>query len=295
MQEYTNNHNLPEELYLALTKNRYIADDESGQKTDYSVSSLISPTRQTILKRRHPGASTPDAIENVWLLFGNMMHMLLEEHGSEGAITERRFYMYILGKTISGAIDHYKDRKVTDYKSCKAYKICKESYEDWSAQLNCYAELYEAAGLPVDSIRIIAVIKDWNKNDVKRIKNYPKAPVVIIDLLKWSHEARERYMFSRVRALINAEKQDDDNLPLCTDEDTWSRFMEFNVLKVGNKVGRNFKTKEEVLAYMEGKEQKDYVTTRRMSPPTRCIDWCSCASKCNQFDKWKKENNYGEE
>ena len=292
----TNNYGLPPELYDALTKNRYVKDAaDSDLTTDFSVSALIAPTRQTILKQRYPGIAEQDAMDFIWLLFGNMMHMLLEEHGSEGSITERRLYKQVLGKTISGAIDHYKDRKVTDYKSCKAYKICKESYEDWLHQLNLYATLYEEAGLPVDSLQIIAIIKDWNKNDVKRLKGYPTAPIVIIPLLKWSKEARERYMLSRVRALVNAEKLADDDLPLCTEEETWSRFMEFNVLKVGNKVGRNFKTKEEALVYLEGKDVKDYVIKRRMSPPRRCLEYCSASTCCNQFKKWKEENNYGTE
>ena len=292
----TNNYGLPPELYDALTKNRYVKDAaDSDLTTDFSVSALIAPTRQTILKQRYPGIAEQDAMDFIWLLFGNMMHLLLEEHSSEGSITERRLYKTILGKVISGAIDHYKDRIISDYKSCKAYKIIKQSFDDWQNQLNLYADLYEEAGLPVDSLRIIAIIKDWNKNEIKRIKGYPTTPIVIIPLLKWSKEARERYMLSRVRALVNAEKLADDDLPFCTEEEIWSRFMEFNVLKVGNKVGRNFKTKEEALVYLEGKDVKDYVIKRRMSPPRRCLEYCSASTCCNQFKKWKEENNYGTE
>jgi hypothetical protein len=295
MQEYTNRYNLPEELYNALTKNRYIADDENGDMTtDYSISALVAPTRQTILKRRYPDCAARDCIENVWLLFGNMMHALLEEHGSDESITEKRFYKKILDKTISGQIDHYKNGIVTDYKTTSTYKYVKRSFDDWSAQLNSYAELCEEYGHKVDAIRIIAVFKDWKKRDLKTVKNYPPAEIVIIPLLKWSKDARERYMYNRVKALVDAESLADDQLPLCTEEEIWSRFTAFNVLKVGNKVGRNFETREEATRYLVGKNIADYVITRRTSPPLRCLEYCSASTKCSQLAAWKKENDYTE-
>ena len=149
--EITNKHNLPIEVYNALCKNRYSADEsEDGQEpariTDYSVSTLIAPIQQTTLRRRYTRCNSEDAIDRVWTLFGHIAHQLLEEHGSDQSITEKRFYMSILGKTISGQIDHYKDRKITDYKTTSAYKIIKQSYSDWQKQQNCYATLCEENG-----------------------------------------------------------------------------------------------------------------------------------------------------
>ena len=214
-----------------------------------------------------------------------------------GSMTPEQIEAYkkLLGKTISGAVDHYKHGVITDYKTTSTYKYVKQSFDDWSAQLNSYAELCEEAGHKVDAIRIIAVFKDWKKRELKTVKNYPPAEIVIIPLLKWSKDARERYMLARVRALVNAEKMPDDQLPLCSEEEIWSRFTDFNVLKKGNKVGRNFKTKEEALAYLDGKDVNDYVITRRTSPPLRCLEYCSCSTKCSQFAQWKLDNDYQEE
>jgi hypothetical protein len=124
IMELTNKHQLPEEIVRALTKNRYHADDESqGQITDFSISSLIAPTQQTSLKRRYPEGQEEDVIDRFYVLYGHLAHALLEEHGSDDSITEKRFYKVVKGKTISGQIDHYKDRKITDYKTVGAYKI----------------------------------------------------------------------------------------------------------------------------------------------------------------------------
>ena len=113
---YTNKHNLPIEIFNALTKQRY----SGGDSTDYSVTTLKQPPRITQLTRRYKDQLEEDAIENMWSLFGNLAHSLLEEHGSDDSLTEERLYATILDRIISGQVDHYSNECVTDYKVTSA-------------------------------------------------------------------------------------------------------------------------------------------------------------------------------
>lgn len=279
----TNRHNLPEEVVSALLKNRYIADDESQDKiTDFSISSLIAPTQQTILKRRYPEGQEEDVIDRFYVLYGHLAHALLEEHGSDESITEKRFYKNILGRTISGQIDHYKDRRITDYKTVGAYKIKKGDFDEWSKQLNCYSLLVEEAGYDVDSIRIIAIIRDWSEANCAKERDYPQAPIVVLPLVKWSKEARHRYIEERVHLLLENEGVDDDKLPHCSDKERWMDEKDWAVIKVGaTRAAKVFDNQTDAAAEASSRGM-GYTYTQRMTPPRRCQSYCSVSQKCAQ-------------
>lgn len=292
--EITNRHNLPIEVYNALCKNRYNPDDESsGVKTDFSVSAIVAPTQQTILRKRYPDCNTEDCIDRVWSLFGHIAHALLEEHGSDGSITEKRFYATIHEKIISGQIDHYKDRRITDYKTTGVYKIKKGDFDEWQKQLNLYALLCEDAGYPVDTIRIIAIIRDWSEASTYEL-NYPQAPIVVLPLVKWSKEARRKYLNERVSLLLANERAKDEDLMPCTHKERWRDFAGYAVVKQGNtKASKVFKAITDLNkanAYAEEKG-KGYSVETRYTLPRRCINFCNVSSKCHQFKKWKEEQS----
>src|SRR5512138_1815562 len=133
MMKYSNKHSLPEEVFKVLTKERY----SGGKNTDYSVTTLKSPPRIVQLERRHWDELEEDAIDNLWSMFGQMAHNLLEEHGSDESMTEERIYLNILDRTISGQVDHYKDGVITDYKVTSAWSLVYGSrVKEWEEQLN---------------------------------------------------------------------------------------------------------------------------------------------------------------
>jgi len=120
----TNKHNLPQEVYDALCKNRYSGDSTGA--SGYSATTIIAPIQQTILKRRYPDCNDEDAIDRVWSLFGHMAHALLEEHGSFDT-SEIRYFATVLHESISGQLDMFKDNIITDYKTTSAWKIGKNN------------------------------------------------------------------------------------------------------------------------------------------------------------------------
>jgi hypothetical protein len=288
----TNIHKLPPEVYACLTKERYSGDDED-KVTDYSATSLVAPTQQVILKKRYPGQGAGDAIDRVWVLFGHIAHALLEEHGSEDSITEKRFYRTILGRVISGQSDHYKDRKITDYKSTSVYKLKKKDFDDWTKQLNIYAFLHECDGYPVDTLRVVAICKDWRLSEAYE-KDYPTAPIVIIPILKWSLAARTRYITERVQALIAAESKPDALLPECTPKEKWQQTTDWAIIRPGRKTAvRRFPTKDEAVEYLAAHQQEGDEVRRRFSPARRCLNYCSVKEVCCQFRKEQAEIKEG--
>ena len=282
----TNKLNLPIEVFNALSKNRYSADsEESGKVTDFSVTTIISPIQQTILKRRHPDCNTEDVVDRVWSLFGHIAHFLLEEHGTEDSITEKRFYAEILGAIISGQVDHYKDRIITDYKTTSVYKIQKQSFDEWEQQLNMYAFLARRSGFDVDRIRIIAIIRDWQQSKVGTA-GYPEAPIVEIDLNLWPYDMAERFVTNRVRLLINNSKIENKNLLLCSKEDMWMDASKFAVMKSGNtKATKLFDSEKEAQEYIVDtlkSDEKTYTVVERTAEPRRCLGYCPVSSVCVQ-------------
>jgi hypothetical protein len=276
---YSNKHNLPLELVRALTANRYISDSPSSSKTDFSITGLIAPTQQTILKKRYPDCSEGDVIENLWSMFGSIAHQLLEEHGSEDSLTEERFYTNVLDKTISGGIDHFKGNQATDYKVTSVWKVKKNDYTEWEQQLNCYRWLLEENGHKIDSIRIIAILRDWNKGEMVKDPDYPRAPIQIIELPVWQSCEAAAFIWQRVAALKNAENLPDNELPNCTVREMWGEEDKWAVMKEGLKRALKLYTTEQEA--IENLKPNCYIQFRK-GKCKRCLDYCEVSTVCSQ-------------
>ena len=132
MERYTNKHGLPEEVVRAIMKDRYTDPDE--EPSDFSATTLVAPIQQTILKRRYPDQHIiRDVVDYFWAFIGSIAHSVLEEawHESIGSIVEKRLYIEVAGKSVSGKMDCYHNGEIRDYKSTKSYKIMKCFYRDW--------------------------------------------------------------------------------------------------------------------------------------------------------------------
>lgn len=304
----TNRHNLPIEVYNALCSNRYKADsEETTMKTDYSVTTIITPPQITMLKRRYPQANDEDAVDRVWSMFGAIAHTLLEEHGSEDSLTEQRLYSVVDDRVISGAVDHIKDGIITDYKTTSAYKIKRRSYDEWEKQLNLYAYLATLSGIHIRNLRIIAIIRDWSERDV-HTTNYPQAPIVEIPLTLWSFKEQEDYVKGRVALLKVNETIEDENLFPCSMEDMWQDPPKYAVMKDGGKRAMKLcETQDELHDYLDGEgllvpyaDRPDavevkagYYVQKREGSRRRCEKYCAVSSKCNQYQRYLKEIENG--
>jgi hypothetical protein len=286
---YTNRNNLPEEVFKVLSKERYSSGD-----TDYSVTTLKSPPRIVQLERRHEHEIESDAIDNLWSMFGQMAHNLLEEHGSDEALTEERIYMDILGRKISGAIDHFKDGIITDYKVTSAWTLVYGSrVKEWEEQLNMYAYLLRASGHDIRRIRIVAILRDWDKNKAKASHDYPQSPIEIIPITLWSEEEQKVYIEERVYLQVQAEDKSDESLPLCIAEEMWEQPSKYAIMKEGNKKATKvFDEEQDAEDFINGPgdhPHKDWRTlsiVKRPGKRTRCEDYCDVNCFCSQYKEY---------
>ena len=293
---YTNKHRVSAPMVAAILKDRYTDPDE--KTSDYSASTLVAPTLQTVLQKRHADSLLVRDVTDLFYSFmGSVAHQVLEDSWIEmmGGIVEKRLYDTVHGKEISGKLDRYLEGAIRDYKTCKVYKIQKGEHTDWEAQQNIYAHLCRLAGLPVNSLHIAAMIFDWKAGETYK-ENYPLSPIITLDLNLWAEPKAKAYIDDRVMRLIEAEKIEDDAalseaFP-CSNHEMWKDLKDISVMKEGGKKAtRTFKdldtAREEAAQYMveKGYAPPEYTIVERYSDRTRCLGHCDVAHLCPQ-NKW---------
>lgn len=305
-EQFTNQHNLPQEVVAAITKDRYTTEGEAA--SDESASTLVAPTQKIVLERRYKGVSGKlrvfDVIDEFWAFLGSIAHAVLEEawHASMGSIVEKRLYMKVNNRVVSGKFDVYAESiaQIRDYKTCKVYKIMKGDFSDWEKALNIYAQLLREAGLPVKEIKIIAMITDWKKGEAKYKAEYPDAPIKVIPIRLWEEKEALAYIKHRVNRIKEASLLSDAEIAKkfpCTNKERWKDLKDFAIIKNGvdddGRATKSCKTQEEAEQVIGEKGwHETHRVVERWTPATRCIDWCAAAPTCHQ---WKEEQPDGEE
>jgi hypothetical protein len=298
-QQITNNHNLPEEVYRAIVKDRYTVEEELP--SDYSATTLIAPIQQTILKRRYPDKLRVfDAIDMFWSFMWSIAHSVLEEawHEGIGSRVEERLYANVGDKVLSGKLDCYANGMVRDYKTTKVYKVTKGDYEEWEKQLNVYAYLCRHNGYPVTELKVIAIIFNWSANETYK-KGYPKCPIVEIPLTLWSDKEQDKFVMERIAALEDAKTRIDHTLPACSKREMWQDLKDYAVMKDGGtRALKCFDNEEEARAYRQLLNTKnkthEYDVVARYTGRKRCYEYCPASTVCIQHKELMKEEGNGE-
>jgi hypothetical protein len=290
---FTNNHNLSPAVYKALTSDRYVADEDAvDQRTDYSITTIMNPPKQVLLKKRHLHGDhiVEDASDRLWSMLGSIMHELLAEQAEDSAIVEKRLYLNVFDRLISGQVDHYSNGTITDYKFTKVWKIKESKFEDWEIQLNCYAYLYRAAGLPVNNLKITAILRDWSKH-LRFTEGYPKSDIVEIELSLWDEVTQQKFLIDKVKSLVSCETLSDKDLPPCTPEEMWQKDTVYAIMKPGSKrSSKNYSALKEANAHilnldLSNRSGGEYIQTREGSR-TRCESFCAVSSVCSQYQEY---------
>jgi hypothetical protein len=285
----TNRHGLPQTILNVLHRPQY-----SKGNAHVSVTELLSSPRIVQLRRQHWDNLEEDASDMVWSLFGSALHNVLQHGVDENHIVEQRIYHELDGWTISGAIDLQEVEPdgviVSDYKVTSVWSVMNDKL-DWHRQLNIYAWLIETVKkLPVKSLQIVAILRDWSRRDAEVKEDYPSAPIVIISIPLWPNDVREQYVRKRINlhaeAMFNVEVSEE--LPHCSSDEMWEKPAQWAVKKAGNKRA-NFvfleKDKAEHKAQAMGAA---YVVESRPGERTRCEKYCSVSQWCNQYKSYKE-------
>lgn len=273
--KYTNKENLPDVFLKFLENSPY-----SKGGADFSVTELIGPSWIRKLKLEHADELTEDVADNIWRILGSATHAIIEQANSAEHLQETRLHSEFNGVKVSGAFDLYgvEDGKIGDLKITSVWKIINGGdYLEWTAQLNCLAELVRRNGGHVNELYVIAIMRDWSARKALE-STYPSKQVKRIKLDLWPSEKVVEYIASRVEA---------HNKPqLCTPEERWQSATTWAVKKEGRKSAlRVLHTKLEAEEWLAMEQSKAGLSIEaRPGEPRRCMDYCEVAKWC-EFGK----------
>ena len=283
----TNNHGLPDAFVNYARSDKYSKGD-----SDISVTQLIDSPRILLMRERHKEELTTDAMDMVWALFGTAVHAVLEGAVGVNVVKEKRLYRDIDGWVLSGQVDQYeiKDNalRITDYKVTSVWSVIFNKQE-WVNQLNVYAYLLEMEEqIPVNSIQICAILRDWNRREASLRPDYPQTPIAIVDIPLWSLEERTAYVEDRIALHQNARQLFDlnDGMVLCTKDEMWSKPDVYAVKKPSNKKAKKrFEDRENAEQFLDNLKDKHlYEIEFRAGESARCKNnYCGVADFCNQY------------
>lgn len=280
----TNKFGLPDPVVKALTRSEY-----SKGESNRSVTQLIDAPRVRILRQEHWEELEEDVSEKMWAVMGTAAHKMFEDTADDKHISEERIFLEIEGWVVSGAIDvqRIEDDGITimDYKTTSVWSVILGKVE-WERQLNCYASLLRRAkGAKVKGLKVIAILRDWRSRDALDKADYPKAPIVEIDIPMWADEEQDKYLDGRVELHQKAEfdRLTGAELPDCSSQERWEKPAVWAVKKIGNR--RAIKLYDN-----EAAAKADLVTGQeiefRRGEPTRCMaNWCRVNAWCSQHKR----------
>jgi hypothetical protein len=285
----TNKFNLPETFVNILRRPTYT---KGG--ANISATELINSPRIVQLKRIHDDNLEQDVADQIWSIFGTAIHAVLEHGKDHNHIVEERLHATLDGWSISGAIDlQVVDEDgihVSDYKTTGAWSVMNEKIE-WEQQLNIYAWLVETTkGIPVTSLSIIAIIRDWSRREATTRQGYPDAPVKEIPVSIWPYELRTQFIKERIAkhssAFLSAVTNGD--LPQCTPDDMWEKSTTWAVKKDGGVRAKAVCDTEEEAQKKLAELGKGHSIEVRPGERTRCANYCQVRNFCSQ---WKDYNS----
>lgn len=301
MMKLTNALNLPQPFVDAASSNHRYVDKR------YSATAILKGTREAILQRRHDDEITEDVADRVWAIFGTAVHGILEQ-GEESAtqIKENKLVVDLPnGYQLSGIFDLYDDATgtVTDYKTASVWKVkfgCwdnwqpkadTDQFDDWRLQTLLYCWMLREIGFDAKRGEIVAILKDHSKTKAK-INEHPPLPVWQIgwDFTEEDFAWADTFIKAKFAEIEACEKLADEDLPLCSEKDRWTRPGKFAVMKPGRKSAiKLYDTEAEAQERADQEGKGCYVQHRPGSDP-KCMDYCSACEFCSYW-----QENYGGE
>jgi len=284
----TNNKNLPKVFYDMVKENQYSFTPKS-----FGVTTLLSPTQQSVLQRRHYEKLSEDISDMTNLIFGSALHNEIKRYDKT---KYSEFYVNQKikdGYRLSGQIDLYDEEnfEVVDYKTCTSYKIIKKDFEDWYKQGAMYSWLLLKNNKIVEKVRFIAFIKDWSRAKAKFDKEYPKEPIYVYEFKITTQILQdiEKFIYNKFNEIIENEKKQDHELTPCTEKDTWFTGNKFAVQKQGaSRALKVFDTYSEAATYKHNKKQNGLYINKRTGIHRRCEDFCPVRQFCSQYKNMKE-------
>ena len=283
----TNKFNLPQAYVDAVKETHPVVDKH------YSVTSLLHPIREILLKRRHYDEIEQDVSDMVWLLFGSAVHKIVEEADKTGYAEYKLEWPIIEDYILTGICDLYNEElfAVEDHKTSSVVKVIKQEFDEYKHQGLCYAWMLRKLGHHVARLRFHILMKDWSARDYRNRgdKFYPEHPI-----WTWEYEITENdyiyienYIKEKFKELIKYENVPDDELPLCSLEERWNPGDKYAVYRQGAKRALKVcESKEEADEIIKNELAGSGIIETRKGEDKKCKDYCLVCKFC----KYWKEN-----
>lgn len=277
----TNKFNLPKELVRAVQNDTYSRGD-----SDYTVTQLLKPPYICWLEKQHEPVE--DVSDRLYSLYGQLIHGCIERFADDSSVVEKRLYVDILGKKVGGQLDHLENGVLSDWKFTTVWSS--GGKDEWTAQLNMLRLILNlsqdedvASHIPVHTLQIIAIYRDWSKGKAG-FNGHPEHQVGVIPIEVWSDKKTLSFMEERV-ALHKA-----DEPPPCSDEDRWYSGEKWAVMKKGRKSAVKLHDTEDEANEHLSTLGSDYYLEKREGEYKRCANYCSMSAHCPVWKRHLEDN-----
>ena len=273
----TNKHNLPEAIVAAIMNDSYTKGD-----ADISVTELLSPPQLRALKLKHREEIEDDVSDRIWSLLGQSTHAIIERASLAlpNVLTEATVNSTYLGWKLKGQVDNVvlSGAQLYDFKVTSAWKVKSgEVPAEWEQQTNIYRRLLrKEKGLQIGNINVIAILRDWSRNEAARNPDYPQAQVKNFSVRVWEDDEADAFIERQVA------RHQASNYELCSDEERWSKPEKWAVMKRGNvRAVRLFDNPIDA-EHLANTASNLYVE-HRPGEAVRCQTWCPVSRWCTQW------------
>lgn len=285
----TNNFGIPQTFMNVLARPTY-----NKGKAHLSATQLLNSPKIVALTNKFDGELEQDASDMVWSIFGSAVHNFLEHGKDDNHLVEERLHIEHDGWHISGAVDLQMTNSdgvdIRDYKTTSVWAVMNEKIE-WELQLNVYAWLVEKVkNVPVTSLGIVAILRDWKAREKQQKEGYPEAPIKEVPIRLWTMAEREAYVSERIstHSSCEFELETDGNLPDCTPTEMWEKPAVWAVRKTGNVRAKSLHDSEESALLALEELGKGYEIEFRAGERTRCESYCLVNTYCQQYRDYKE-------
>jgi len=277
----TNKFNLPKFLVDIVENNEHVHNPLS-----YGVTSVLSPIRETILRRKFEKELSEDINDMINMIFGSAFHDFMEKNDKSDALKEYKISIKVpeTERLLTGIIDRYDQNNFTvyDYKTTTTYKVIEQDFKDYKMQGLMYAWLLKQEKKHVEKITFQLFLKDFSKSRSERTENYPDSAYY-----EWTYTIQpndlndiEIYITERMKRLQLNESLPNELLDMCSDEERWYTGNSYAIMKLGKtKAERVFNTMQEALDYSY-KKAPNSVIQERKGIYRKCEQYCSVRHIC---------------
>lgn len=275
-----NTHGLPQAIVQTVVPKQ--TPDQRRSGADISVTELIGPPRIKQLRDKYYDQLEVDVTDRIHALFGTAVHGLISRQPY--SLTEVELTAQWQGFermwNVRGSVDLIEDGILWDIKPFKAGAVMKGVKEDWALQVNIYNQLCRQNKIPIRGLKVAAYIRDYSPVERYRTAEYPKAPMIAMDVDMWSEARIMAYIQWR---LTEHEKA----LPECTWEERWAKPNEW-ALMCGSQTRAValYSTREQAEEQMRNRiaqnPKKRYWVQERVAESIRCKYYCDYWKFCNR-------------